>query len=1023
MRLAVLLSCLAALPGWSQTRSALAWEQRDGYRSAAVDPKSGGKSGFTLLDSGITGVAFSNVLSDATVAQNQIYLVGSGVALGDVDGDGWCDIYLCRLEGPNVLYRNLGAWKFEDITASADAACPDQFSTGAVLADLDADGDLDLLVNAIGGGTRCFLNDGKAHFTENLESGLVRKLGATSLALADVDNDGDLDVYVANYRATTIRSTGLQVLVVNGRRVLRPQDREFYELTREGMILEHGEPDYLYLNDGMAHFSVLPWADGHFRDEDGKPITAAPKDWSLSAMFRDMNGDGAPDLYVCNDFQSPDRIWLNDGRGNFNALPRLAMRNMSTFSMGVDFADLDRDGHDDFLVLDMLSRDHARRMRQRAMRGQNSSQPDKVDDRPQLERNTLFRNRGDGTYAELARYAGLHASEWSWGIVFMDVDLDGYEDTLITTGHGFDTQDSDTEKKLTARGKAPNEKVGDNILHYPRLHIPNVAFRNRGDWTFEEIGAAWGFNQTGVSHGIATADLDNDGDLDVVVNNLNAPAGIFRNNTSAPRIGIRVKEVGAKIRLSDGQSQEVISGGRYLSGDDGLRVFAAPKPLDIEVTWRDGKHSTVKNAQPNRTYEIDKSISSAPLAKGSVKITPIFEECSNGPAGPGVAWYDEDPAAITNVVADPLATRHHDVLQKFPDATGVVFSDLNGDGFPELILARKWAPLTVFENRNGNLVDATERLGLSEYTGFWNGVTTGDFDGDGRLDIAASNWGRNTPYQQFLKDEWRGWFSDSGEVLEAYVDPKTRKVVPALDLDSLGARFPVILERFSSSAAYGEASLDEILGSEKSKMRERRVRWLDSTVFLNRGDRFEARPLPFEAQLAPAFGICAADIDNDGNEDLFLAQNFFDPRDPAVRYDAGRSLWLKGDGHGSFKPLTAQESGIAIYGGAQGAAACDFDRDGRIDLAVAPNKLYHNTTSRRGLRVRLKDGIGAVIRIVYQNGFGPAREIHGRSGYLSQDSPVQVLGYSSQPKALQVRRPGGKEMTYPIGDKETIEIP
>ncbi|HZO83865.1 MAG TPA: VCBS repeat-containing protein, partial [Verrucomicrobiae bacterium] len=248
----------------------------------AVQPIGTGKVGFSQLPASETGIQFSNVLSDATVAKNQILLLGSGVALGDVDGDGLCDIYLCRLEGANALYRNLGNWTFADITAGASVGCPEQFSTGAALADIDGDSDIDLLVNSIGGGTRCFLNDGKGRFAENTRAGFTNRFAATSMALADVEGDGDLDVYVANYRSTTIRSTGLQVLNVNGRRVLRPEDRESYEFTRDGLILEHAELDFLYLNDGRGTFTAMSWTGGDFLDEDGKPLAAAHKDWGLS---------------------------------------------------------------------------------------------------------------------------------------------------------------------------------------------------------------------------------------------------------------------------------------------------------------------------------------------------------------------------------------------------------------------------------------------------------------------------------------------------------------------------------------------------------------------------------------------------------------------------------------------------------------------------------------------------------------------------------------------------------------------
>src|SRR5436190_1054166 len=236
----------------------LDWVQGSGFRSAALPIPKEGKAGFTLLPPAATGINFTNILTDEKAAENQIRLNGSGVACGDVDGDGWCDIYLCGLENGNRLYRNLGGWKFEDITESTGVACADQYSTGAVFADVNGDGSLDLLVNGLGTGTRLFLNDGKGHFHEATGSGLVRRYAATTTALADVDGDGYLDIYVANYRTTTIRTTGLPLLKINGRLAIRPEDSEDYELNAQGLIIEHGEADFLYFNDGHGSFRPAP---------------------------------------------------------------------------------------------------------------------------------------------------------------------------------------------------------------------------------------------------------------------------------------------------------------------------------------------------------------------------------------------------------------------------------------------------------------------------------------------------------------------------------------------------------------------------------------------------------------------------------------------------------------------------------------------------------------------------------------------------------------------------------------------
>ena len=419
--------------------SNLDWSDGPGYRSATLPVPKSGKAGFTLLPPSKTGITFTNLLSNAKAAENQIRLNGSGVACGDVDEDGWCDLYLCGLENGNKLYRNLGGWRFEDISEAAGVACPGQYSSGAVFADVNGDGHLDLLVNGLGTGTRLFLNDGQGHFHEVPECGLAHRYASTSLTLADIDGDGWLDLYVPNYRTTTIRTTGISMLQINGKLELRPEDREDYQLTSQGLILESGEPHLLYRNDGHGNFQPLSWTDGTFLDEDGRPLAKTPRDWGLTAVFRDLNGDRAPDLYVCGDFHSPDRVWINDGHGHFRAIPRTALRNTSTFSMAVDFADLNRDGLDDFINLDMLDLQHQRRIVQFSPMEPGASGRAGVLDRPQVNRNTVQLNRGDSTYAETAYYCGLEASSWTWSAVFLDVDLDGFEDLLMSTGHQFDT--------------------------------------------------------------------------------------------------------------------------------------------------------------------------------------------------------------------------------------------------------------------------------------------------------------------------------------------------------------------------------------------------------------------------------------------------------------------------------------------------------------------------------------------------------------------------------------------------------
>ena len=580
-----------------------------------------------------TGLHFTNQIADIRAITNRNLLSGSGVALGDVDGDGLCDVYFCGLDNDNVLYRNRGNWKFENVTQATALACPNQDSTGAVFSDPDGDRDLDLLVTGLGAGVRLFINDGKGAFTEKTaEAGLQSKAGSMSMALADIEGDGDVDLYVVNYRPTTVKDIpnvqfridyvrGKPVITqMNGVPTTRPDLTNRFVLSPNGTVLEMGEADLLYINEGNGKFRHEPFTTGRFRHEDGKVLDSPPMDWGLAAQFYDFTGDGAPDLYVCNDLFPPDRIWINDGKGNFGAIAYTAIRSTSTFSMGVDFADIDRDGWPDFFVTDMFSRSP---LKQHVQVGEMSSlvtPPGFIEIRQQKGQNTLQRNHGDATFAEISWYAGVESSEWSWGPIFLDVDLDGWEDLIIPNGNQYDVQNADVAQEIEAL-KAANRLNHQELLgllrKYPKLATENLIFRNERNLTFHNVASEWGFKGGEISQGMAAADLDNDGDLDLVMNNLFTAAAVYRNDATAARVAVRLRGsggnshgIGAKITCTGGpvlQTQEMIGGGRYLSGDDAMRVFAMNQGTNgqLTVTWRNGKQTIINNVQPNRIYTIE----------------------------------------------------------------------------------------------------------------------------------------------------------------------------------------------------------------------------------------------------------------------------------------------------------------------------------------------------------------------------------------------------------------------------------
>lgn len=1196
---------VGGIPGWGILLLVLGWVGEAVGESLVIPVKPSSDPGPLLqrLTSEETGIRFTNRVSVPQALENNNLLNGAGVALGDVDGDGRVDIYLCQLDGANALYLNRGGFRFEAVADAGGAACEDIPTSGAVLVDLDGNGTMDLVVTSVTSATRVFLNDGRGRFTRVADPGLMPHGGGSSIGVADANGDGLPDLYIAHYADLSILRSGgaIPMRMVEGQaQPTGPHARRLRIV--DGRLVELGEPDQLCLNRGNGLFEPVSWTNGYFVDDRLQPLVETPMELGLSVMFRDLNGDGWPDLYVCNDFDFPDRIWINEGGKRFRALPMEALRRTSHFSMAMDAADVDRDGFDDLLVVDMASRLHRLRMTQSGVMNPPRRMAGQGPVRALASHNTLQLNRGDGSYAEIAHAAGVAASEWSWAAVFMDVDLDGYEDLLIGNGHASDILDLDTMERIDAfrrQARPSAAQLRETLRWFPSLSVTNVAFQNRGNRTFQDASVEWGFVATEVTHGLALADLDGDGDLDVVLNCLGAPPIVYRNNATAPRVAVRVRGkgtdthgIGARISVEGGpvrQSQVIIAGGRYLSGDDPQRVFAAGTgPMTVTVDWPDGLRQVRSNVPPNsRVLMVREAGEERWAVRGVGESARWFEDVTGwlghvheetdhddfagqpllgrklSQPGPVVAWVDVDRDGWPDLVVGNGRGRAPDVMRnemgkgfapwgeaaaipselftedvtglvaatdgagtngpvrvlvaltametedesrvvelgigerstvrelvrmagalgpvamadvnrdgrldlfagarfktgRYPESAasalflgqadgtfrrdaaqdevlarvglvrGAVWSDLDGDGRPDLILGCEWGPVRVLMNRDGRLREVTESMGLGGLTGWWQGVATGDFDGDGRPDIVASNWGNNSQYGATAgRSEWL-FYEDldrdgTVDLIEAYEEGVEGRMVPRRNRIVLGAALPLLRRAIPSHSAFAELDIAGLLRGRQATAGRLEAKTLLHTVFMNRGDRFEAIALPQEAQWSAACGIGVSDFDGDGVEDLVMAQNFFATVPDHPRMDAGLGLVMRGRGDGTFEAVSAVESGVRVMGEQRGVAIADFNRDGRPDFVLGQNggatQLFVNRNGRPGVTVELvggegnRAGIGARIQLVGKDGSrSPMRELQAGMGAGSQSSLVQVLHLRPgvEVESVRIRWPDGREET------------
>ncbi|MDP3469054.1 MAG: CRTAC1 family protein [Daejeonella sp.] len=584
---------------------------------------------FSLMDHSDTGIDFRNNLQPSTeidIMKYTYFYNGGGVAIGDINNDGLQDVFFTGNMVKNRLYLNKGNFEFENITQSSNVTMKQGWSTGVTMVDINNDGFLDIYIcqSADYSPERrenlLYINNGDLTFTEQAEQyGLADQGYSTQASFFDYDKDGDLDMFLINHSLQQY-TTGAQE---------NPEVRKIKN------------PDFaskLYRND-----------NGRFTDvSEEAGITSNVLTFGLGLAISDVNNDNWPDIYVSNDFNEPDYLFINNKNGTFTDQMKESLDQISLYSMGSDIADYNNDGLTDIYTLDMLPEDN--KIQKMHAGPENFDKVQflyKKGFHYQMSRNMLHKNNGDGTFSEIGQLAGVSNTDWSWSGLFSDFDNDGLKDLLVTNGYVKDYNDMDFIKytmnnalKMANLGR--DAMVADFIEKMPTIIIPNYIYRNKGKDSFEKKTNDWGLNHPAISTGAAYADLDNDGDMDLIINNINSYAQVYKNNREQlpdnNYLKIKLNGTsgnsaanGSKITLfckNDQYFQEQMPVRGFQSSVDPVLNFGLGKHTKIDsirIVWPDDKVSTSINVKANQLLNLSMTGSDSKLEyKAPINPEPIF---------------------------------------------------------------------------------------------------------------------------------------------------------------------------------------------------------------------------------------------------------------------------------------------------------------------------------------------------------------------------------------------------------------